>query len=540
MKTKLISVVVAAVLSAAFADTPRQGVAKTFPKDAEYDRTVRRGGEDGRPYWNRHAIMFMYPPAFEFKKVEQAVKYRFDVLDDRHVLHSFTADSSEADLRPVWPELPAGYVTVRVTGVGKDGRDLALAGERTFWRKAPFLKGTYPKAQYGYAECARMIYACLYKSEASQYVLKNGKMIEALESRYPTKQMSALVQGMIRYAMVCPERRDEALAMAHKAADFLYSLREPAGSKYPGFTPTYHPVKAASQYEWPRRRVSMNVYPASAASAFAALYEETHEEKYLTAAKDIADTYLAFQAEDGTWPLQVDLDKGPVGSNKLVPISVMSMFERMFRLTKDAKYRAAGDRAFATIEKTRITSWNWEGQFEDVQPSSAYRNLTKHDACATAIYLADRYPDDKERLALARELLRFAEDQFVNWERPYAPGRAPVKEQYNGGLYNHFWDQDLWICPSVLEQYGCFTPIDSSAAKLINTYLALYRAEGNPTDLAKARALGDTATRCTLPDGHEATWWTEGKLRGDTWPNCMFGTAAALLNLAKYEDNERK
>ena len=86
--------------------------------------------------------------------------------------------------------------------------------------------------------------------------------------------------------------------------------------------------------------------------------------------------------------------------------------------------------------------------------------------------------------------------------------------------------------PSVFEQYGCYTPVDASAAKLIRTYLALYRAEGNPLDLAKARALGDTATRCTSPDGLEATWWTEGQLRDDIWPNCMFATAAALHELA--------
>ena len=70
------------------------------------------------------------------------------------------------------------------------------------------------------------------------------------------------------------------------------------------------------------------------------------------------------------------------------------------------------------MEKGPLTDWNWECQFEDVQPHPPYKALTKHQACSTAMFLLKRFPGDARRLAQARELLRFAEDQFVYWEKP--------------------------------------------------------------------------------------------------------------------------
>ena len=114
----------------------------------------------------------------------------------------------------------------------------------------------------------------------------------------------------------------------------------------------------------------------------------------------------------------------PVERNRLVPVHLMQFLERMFVLTGERKYRTAADRAFVAVEKGPLTTWNWEGQFEDVKPSERFRNLTKHDACSTAMYLLKRFPGDARRLAQAREFLRFAEDQFVCWERQSSARRV--------------------------------------------------------------------------------------------------------------------
>lgn len=133
-----------------------------------------------------------------------------------------------------------------------------------------------------------------------------------------------------------------------------------------------------------------------------------------------------------------------------------------------------------------------------------------------------------------RELLRFSEDQFVCWEPPFKNGRFDRKTPVWSGSY------DVWQTPCALEQYHCHWPIDASAAKMIRTYLALYRAEGNPVDLAKARALGDTATWMQCPDGRIPTWWwpERAKLVRADWINCMIAMAQVLGQLAEY-DNKR-
>jgi maltose/maltodextrin transport system substrate-binding protein len=499
------------------------------------NQVVRRGGVEGRPYWNGHAIMFMYPPAFDFKSVKGAVDYRFEVMDDVHVKHVFTAKEPTADLVSVWTNLPTGYVTVNVYGEDAAGRTLGLSGTRTFWKKATFKAGSYPKAKYGYDECAKMIYGYQFRSDDYQYTFRTGKLAQSFDTRYPAKMMSGLINGMVNYAELCPEKREDALKLARAAAKALIDLSEGPHAKYPYFAPTYNPVKYPANQEWPNRRRCMTIYPVFAAQAYLRLYEAVKETEYLELARHIADTFLAFQGEDGTWPLMINFDAGPIGKNRMIPIEAVEFFEHLFRVTGDQRYRVAGDRAFGYIEKNLIATWNWEGQFEDTPPTEHYRNLTKHPACSTAIYLLKRHPGDKAKRALARELLRFAEDLFVNWERPYDNGRRVPDQKKFTGYYNHFWKQDKWIMPSVFEQYGCYTPVDASAAKLIRTYLAFYRVEGNPLDLAKARALGDVATRCTSPDGLEATWWTEDELRFGVWPNCMLATASALHELASVK-----
>ena len=90
-----------------------------------------------------------------------------------------------------------------------------------------------------------------------------------------------------------------------------------------------------------------------------------------------------------------------------------------------------------------------------------------------------------------------------------------------------------WTVPGVLEQYFWYNPIDASSAKLINTYLALWRAERRPLDLAKARALGDVLTRVQWNDGGMPTEWALNPLPQNIWMNCHIASAMALDALAK-------
>ena len=520
------------LLSAGFVAAGVTLVASGAVDTNEYNTVIHPGATDGSGFWNAHAQWFMYAPAFGFKRVEGAAKYRFRALDDRHLVHTFEADAPTAALVPVWAALPTGYVTVTCEGLDADGKLVGTAGERRFWKAAGFDAAKYPKAACGYREAAVRVYEYIAGMKETKYLLEHGRPDASYElNTYVSKMFAALINGMLDYAKTDPSKTETALAIARAAADHLVRKSEPADAPLAFFPPTYdgrgekdNGYKAAAF----KGQVMLN-YPAYVASSLAELSERTGERKYLDHAEGIAATFLRLQGKDGTWYLKMwAKDGSPVVQNRLVPIeNVVPMFETLYRMTGRTEYREAADRAFKSVDDTRLVDWNWEGQFEDTDPTAKYENLTKHGACATAIYLGRRFPNDSARLAQMRELLRFAEDQFVCWEPPYLHHRSERVSPWN--------DYDTWQTPCALEQYNCYVPIDASAAKMVRTYLALYRAEGNPVDLAKARALGDTATRMQRPDGRLPTWWWPDRARRvyADWINCMVATASALSELER-------
>ena len=502
-----------------------------------YDAPVRPIGVNGQEPWNVRAHWFMYAPTFGFTNRADAAGYRFTVGDETGERHVFEEASATAPLTPVWNALPAsGWVSVTCEALGADGGVLGLAGRRDFWKQAPYRPGAYPKPRADARETARRIERYVMRLPIVQAAyLGEGPVPTGLVTRasqvfvaYPSKMGASVMRAMVRLARQDRDLRAEALALAEGVKRKLLSVTEPDGAPLGGFPRTYESHPALSGH--PAKMVGlhagkvMTCYPAEVGDAYLDLYGLTHDETARAAALRIADRYLALQGEDGTWPLNCRIaDAKAVEGNRLVPVGVMAFLERVFALTGEAKYRAAADRAFASIEKGPLATWNWEGQFEDVKPTAPFQNLTKHGACSTAMYLLKRFPGDARRLAQVREILRFAEDQFICWERPCRG--VSDDPRGNGAL----WDCASWRCPAVLEQYRCYVPIDASSAKLVNTFLALYRAEGNPLDLAKAKTLGDAIMRETRDDGYLPTFWFD--LRED-WPNCMLASAAALENLA--------
>ena len=509
--------------------------------DEDINEPVRPIGVNGQEAWNGRATSFLYAPTFGFKAIEGAAKYRFTVNGK-----IFEAATPTAALSPVWGEIPVGWVTVEARGVAADGRDLGIAGAQRFWKKAAYRPGAYPPAARPYGKAAELVLLNVLNSKSIAILEQTGDIDRAYPHNcYPAKMLARVVTGMVELSKVRPDLRDRALAVAEKGADWMIAHSIAAPSPLAGFPVTYdhHPEAAkveptaCARISKERVGISMNIYPGYMGLAYVTLYEADGKTKYLDAAKVIADRYLALQGADGTWHLNQRIaDGSPVGNNRVMPIqNVLPLFEALARVTGEAKYRAGADRAFAFIENGPLKTWNWEGQFEDTPQAPKYQNLTKHDACSTAIYLLKRFPGDAKRLAQARELLRFAEDQFVFWEKPYTPADEP-KEFVE---WNRPW-AGKWECPGVTEQYSCYRPIDASASKLIQTYLALYRAEGDQLDLAKAKTLGDQATRMQRADGFIPTFWSDHPhVVHDNWVNCMLYTAETLAELARSCEERR-
>ena len=495
---------------------------------------VRPGGVNGSPFWNINARVFMYPPAFDFPKDERAKGYCFDVVDSSGKCHTFWAAKPTASLAPVWEKLPAGWTSVSCRSIDKSEGNQMLKGCRVFWKQAPFT-GNYPAATRSYRECSELALGWIFKQPSWKKFMatKNASTSGYWGFCYPAKMVSSLVSSLCGGAVDDITEEDsrqtsaERLDAARVCADWLISISEGHEAPLAFFPPTYYiddEMRASGAFQPAANNYQgqvMLLYPAQFGKALLKLHAVTKDAKYLAQAKGIAETYLKLQGKDGTWLLKMNLKTGEkIGDNRLVPIATAIPFlNSLAVVTGDARYRAAADRAFAYIENGPMKTWNWEGQFEDVRPDGAYRNLTKHDACATALYICERYPGDKRYLAIARDILRFAEDQFVFWEKPF-PDLAPSHDLQT--VAN-------WVLPGVMEQYYWYVPIDASASKLIRTYLALYRAEGKALDLAKAKALGDAMTRMQKPDGDIPTHWHGEK--GCSWWNCLLSDVDAMAEL---------
>ena len=517
---------------------------------------------DGKPFWNGsgYARRFMYPPAFEFGEVSGAKAYRFEVYDDTFHMWTFTADRPTAAIPPeVWQKIPENVMAaVFCFGLDANGKDCGRSlvrgvnvnGDRFtpvrgFFKTASFKPGTYPKAKRSYAEASRMAFDYVFNLPYVRHFRETGKPDGVYWGEcYPSKIDSSLINAMITYAEICPERAKDALLTARRLADYLLSISEPEGAPLAHLPPTYWGEReAAKQY----KGQTMLLYPAAVARTYADLFAATKDTKYLAAAERIAEWFLRNQGEDGSWYLKLWLKDGsPVAPNRCLPFEQMGMFDRLFALTKKPQYAAASERAFKMIDDGPLQDWNWEGQFEDCEPRHKYFNLTKHNACAAAIFLSRHWPTDAHRRGQVRDILRWAEDQFIVWERPcHADGignnatrpadLAPEKLRKDND-YLH------WHVPAVLEQYGFAVPIDASSAKLINTYLAAYAADPNPLYLEKARTLGDSMTNIQHDNGCIPTHWVNVEADpkgyrgyekpGDEWVNCLIASARALANLA--------
>ena len=491
---------------------------------ADVAKPVRPAGVDGQPAWNAHAMWFMYPPTFDIPK------FAFDpkevllrVLDAKGALHTVKcAKEGAASLEGVWGEIPEGLFTVFFDSARTMHEPL---GAKVYWKAAPFRPGAYPKAPRSYAEAAKKLYDYLFTLDTLRSFRETGNPDPKYKlNSYPSKMHAATAGVMMKYAELVPERREESLKLARACLDYLLARSQPADAPLAHFPPTYEGKEyTAAEYAGQ----NMLIYPSGVGGACLDFHRLTGERKYLDAALGIAATYAKLQGEDGTWYLKMNEKDGrPIGTNRLLPGGVIGFMQKLHKTTGDAKWRDIADRAFRYYEENPLKTWNWEGQFEDVPPTERYVNLSKHPPCAVAMMILERWPDDPKRRAQARELLRFSEDQFVCWERPFGAPRMPVFDT---------WDE--WVTlPAVVEQYYYREPIDASSDKLINTYLKFYEVEGNPLDLAKARALGDALVRVQRENGRIQTVLSaRGEDVGCDWVNCMIATAGTLQRLASFD-----
>ena len=273
----------------------------------------------------------------------------------------------------------------------------------------------------------------------------------------------------------------------------------------------------------------MMIYPSYVGKSYLLLEEKVKNQKYLDAAIKIGEFYLKTVKLNGSWNLIIDAETGEtVSDNSCDPLTnIVPFLELLYERTGDEKWKTLSDNAISFIERDRLPRYDWEGQFEDSGLSANYSNLTHYGPAALAMYYAKHYSDDEEKMKIAEDLVRYIEDQFVVWNRP-----APWCKDCD--------DTSMWPVPCALEQYNWYVPIDASAANVINTFVAMYKAGRGELYLAKARALADTITRVQHEDGMIPTHWMDEKtLKGHNfWVNCLIATANAVLALSELTEDK--
>ncbi len=509
------------------------------------DTTVRYGVKRGNPFWNVESTQFMYVPAFHFTAIRCCSRYRYDAADENGKVHSFEAEDCCALLTPIWREIPEGVVRLTVTALYPDGREIAIVGARTFFKLASFPEVT-PSAVCSYRECAEKAYKYAMNQSFIKHWLEYGTPDPSYDlNTYPSKMIGALGSAMLSYARICPEEKEKAMKVAMNAADYLISITPRADAPLADLPPTYHfafcpdPEKyGVITPNWHaaknREGTTMMIYPVRAGLLFIEMEEATGKKEYLDEAVKIGEYYLKTQEANGSWYLMRSLETGePLSGNFVSPLDgVIPFFNALYKRTGEEKWKAVLDRAVDYVLSTQLPTYNWEGQFEDSPLSTNYMNLTHFGAASLAVYFAENHADEPEKLAIARELMRFCEDQFVIWNRPYPwPHATP-----QGGKP---YDTSLWHTPCALEQYGWYVPIDSSTCGVARGFLALYKAGCGELYLAKARALVDQVTRMQHENGQIPTHWMNTEdAEKNFWFNCMFYSCHTLEMMAEYENVE--
>ena len=474
--------------------------------------TVIRPGEPGKaPFWNVKSKAFIHPPAFDFEKIPGALKYRFVVTElASGKRHEFFADVPWAPVTPVWAAVGPGYVLVVAEGIGVNDYPLGVAGARYCYRAAPF-RGPYPAGPGDYTSAALRCFEAIYRLPHVQKWLKQKSPPEGYDLYcYPSKILSSTIFAMTRYAsMVHGAESDRALVIARNMADWLIGQSQPAGAPLEYLPPTYWGDRRRTAVDYQGQ--NMLIYPISAGQSYLNLAKVTGDAKYRDAALRIAATMRRLQNKEGTWWLKVyETDGSPVRKNLLVPgAEFFDFFEKVACAAGDGVYMDVADRARMFVEDGPFRTWNWDGQFEDVDPKSEYTNLTATKALGLArLFFA------RGRLEDAKLTLSWCEDQFAVWSDPI-----------------HHMDWKNWKLPTALEQYEYYTPIDSAMANMVLTFAAAWKTTGDRLYLEKARAMADCIVRNQREDGTIPTYFDNRG--GSDWINCMVASARCLATFGE-------
>lgn len=489
----------------------------------EYSKPIVYDTSNVVVFWNGQSTMFKFAPSFKTENkswlLNEPIRYFFDAFSYANNNHyTFYSDNATVSLQPIWDALPEGLVYLKIEAQTTVSNRRVLVAERNFTKAAAFCP-PYPPAKYGYSEAFARGLSFMYNQAHVQAWLSESQPNHRLHPIYcySALEVGSVINAMVLYHRHFPEN-ESSIIIARKAADYLISQSEAGEAPLAGFPQVYEGDQlAAARFH----DEIILTEPAATAQSYLLLFDETGDSTYLGAALRIADAYKKTQLENGTWPIRLSKTTGlPTTQVLCIPMKIINFLQLLVENYHFAEYQQMIDPAISWTFENPVKTFDWTGQFEDVEAVKPYQNLTKYEASWFAQYLLKHYESTTKQFELAKQLINFCEDQFVVWEQP------AIYDNWGNSSQN-------WHVPAVLEQYNCYVPIDASAVQMIDTYYLAWQKTGNYLYLEKAKTLANSLVNTQEEDGRIPTFWAGGF--DEFWNNCM---VSSLMMLEKMKETE--
>ena len=505
----------------------------------EYLQPVRPGYDKKNPYWNEFSFKFMYAPAVGFESVKGAKSYRYTIKENPEATEkiqkksykiinntfapvSFTAETPNNSLAPVWDKIPAANVILTVEALDAKNNVIKTVGERKFLRDFGF-HGPYNNAIRPYKEAAIKGMLFIHNMEEMKCWIDSGLPNMKYEHyTYANKIISSVVSNEVLVSKYIPSESEKAIKTAEAAAEFLIKLSQPSNAPMAYFPPTYYKNLIASKRAENQGAV-MTMDAVYVINAMLDLFDVTKKQKYYDFALNITRTYKKLQNKDGSFPIKAYIETAqPTNNGKAMLHSICRAALRWLQDYQVTEFEDMRTKAEKWMHDVAIRNFDMTGQFEDVSVNGLkpYENLTNCTAAPYANYLCSKQTQTTEELEDARDLLRLSEDQFTYWNF----------------LYNELGIR-RFNTPCVIEQYKYRTPVDASACNVSGGLLAYYRATGDKLAFAKAKAIIDNITiQQVQKNGYLPTTWSVSMNRTNElsiWLNCAESAISRLLEMSE-------
>ena len=475
--------------------------------------------------WNAYSERFVFAPSWAWRHVREAAAYRVMLADENGIVCTASVTRPEWSAAGIWERLLTAPLDMVIRGIDGDGRDVCTPLHRRF-RKSPGFDGHRQTPLDWRTAVARNLEHLLApaRDQIAEYEaglprscwssFEDSITGQRTHLAYPALHHPSFILCYLRFADQYPSDplAGEATRQAAAYGEWLLSHRQPAEWRY-GLLP--HSTVKDGRFGGGVEGRNITLFRAArVGEAMLALYRAFSDERYLSYACHLADTFAAMQRGDGSWPYRVDPSDGTVveeyTSNAITPARFLEM---LLAIESREAWTQSRDRAVEWMMSNPVRTNHWQGMYEDVPELPPYSNLQNWDVNELVRYLVHHRAEDDTYLQVAVALNRFVEDQFVLWQTEDGFVHCPT--------------------PTVLEQYRCYHPMEVHTGNWLLSLAALHQATGSAETITKAIAAANSIVRGQMVGGAFSTWGNDRRferpLNTVNWPGCSACASSALM-----------